>query len=41
MTTGKSASFEPTLSADSRRQIKGTRWGAMDEEIDENLGEFR
>lgn len=38
ITTSKSTSFEPTLSADSRKQIHGTRWAAMDEEIDENLG---
>ncbi|KAI6239348.1 hypothetical protein M3Y99_00587000 [Aphelenchoides fujianensis] len=30
----------PSLSADSRKHIEGTRWGEMDNEIDENLGQM-
>lgn len=40
ISASQSSNFEPTLGADSRKQIQGTRWAAMDEEIDENLGEF-
>ncbi|CAD5220527.1 unnamed protein product [Bursaphelenchus xylophilus] len=39
--TGNAAntlSSGPTLGAESRNAIKGTRWEAMDQEIDENLG---
>lgn len=46
-TGGSSASFsgtasgpQPTLSESSRNAIKGTRWEAMDNQIDENLGEW-
>lgn len=30
----------PTLSESSRNAIKGTRWEAMDNEIDSNLGNY-
>lgn len=32
------STFGPTLSESSRAAIKGTRWEAMDNEIDFNLG---
>jgi synaptosomal-associated protein 29 len=38
MSNSKSMNSMRSLSAESRKQIQGTRWGAMDEEIDENLG---
>ncbi|KAI6180118.1 SAND family protein [Aphelenchoides besseyi] len=35
-----SANSAPSLSAESRQHLQGTRWGAMDDEIDENLGQM-
>jgi hypothetical protein len=35
-----SSNSGPTLGEKSRNAIKGTRWEAMDNEIDENLGRF-
>ncbi|VDM71893.1 unnamed protein product [Strongylus vulgaris] len=36
--SGMSSTGQPTLSESSRNAIKGTRWEAMDNQIDENLG---
>ncbi|KAI1708854.1 soluble NSF attachment protein 29 [Ditylenchus destructor] len=38
--TSGSMSNQPTLGSASRNAIKGTRWEAMDDEIDHNLGEM-
>ncbi|KAI6204556.1 Synaptosomal-associated protein 29 [Aphelenchoides besseyi] len=35
-----SANSAPSLSVESRQHLQGTRWGAMDDEIDENLGQM-
>lgn len=39
-TGGQTTQQQHSLNASSRAQIQGTRWEAMDNQIDQNLGEF-
>jgi hypothetical protein len=38
--SASAGSQQHSLNASSRAQIKGTRWEAMDSQIDQNLGMF-